>query len=168
MPDERKHSLAEHHPRRLVVPALIIASAAALIVAYLLPFMEISKFVFWSDDYSLFSSIFGMWDKGFYFLAVVIFLFSVVFPVAKLAALVLVWHRRFSEAGRNRLLHWLGILGKWSMLDVFVIALIIVFTQSKTLLGAEPRPGIYVFSAAILLSMVVTIVVERFARRVGS
>lgn len=51
------------------------------------------------------------------------------------------------------------------MLDVFVVAILIVLTQSKTRLDAEPREGLYLFSIAIMLSMIATVVVERLAKR---
>jgi len=58
-----------------------------------------------------------------------------------------------------------GLLGKWSMLDVFVCALLIVLTQSKSYISASPRSGLFVFTAAIALSMVVSILVERLVKR---
>jgi paraquat-inducible protein A len=160
-----KRSLAKQFPRRYDVPVMIAVATVALAVAYALPVMVISKFWFFSDDYTLFGSVIGMWEEEFYVLAALIFAFSVVFPLSKLLALLLVWYRPFTDSRRTRVLHWLGVLGKWSMLDVFVVAMIVVLTQSKGLLGAEPREGLYVFSGAILLSMIVTVVVERLARR---
>jgi paraquat-inducible protein A len=166
MPARRnKQSLAHTGHHRRLVPALIVTNFAALAVSYFLPFMVISKFFFWEDDYTLFSSIFGMWEDEHYFLAVVIFAFSVVFPLLKLVALTLAWFVPAGKEGRDKLLSWLSALGKWSMLDVFVVALVIVLTQSKSLLDAEPRPGIYVFAGAILLSMLVTMLVRRTAKR---
>ena len=162
-----KQSLSKLVPRKPHVPLLVFLSATTLIVAYFLPVMVVSKFVFFSDDVTLLGSVAGMWDEEYYVLATVIFMFSVIFPLAKLITLTMVWYLRFTENARARWLHWLGLLGKWSMLDVFVVATLIVLTQSKALLDAEPREGLYIFSIAIILSMLATVMVERFAKRVG-
>ncbi|MBN1945775.1 MAG: paraquat-inducible protein A [Bradymonadales bacterium] len=164
--EQNKRSLASLLPRRFEVPGLIGLAFAALVTAYALPIMVISKFIFFSDDYTLIGSVLGMWDEEYYFLAAVIFCFSIIFPMAKLSALLLIWYGRYEAKRRAKLLHWLGVLGKWSMLDVFIVAILVVFTQSKTLLGAEPRAGLYVFAGAIILSMVASMLVERHARRV--
>ena len=49
-----------------------------------------------------------------------------------------------------------GLLGKWSMLDVFVIAVTIVVTKISRFAEAEARLGIYFFGASILLTMFTT------------
>ena len=161
-----KISLAKAMPKRLDLPVLIGVSFVGLVVAYCLPFMEISKLIFFSDDYTLLSSIGAMWEEGYILLGLVIFGFSVLFPMLKLVSLFLVWCLPVTVKNRNRLIFWLGILGKWSMLDVFVVALIVLMTQSKALVGAEPRSGLYLFGASVLVSMLATLMVERAARKI--
>ena len=158
-------SLFAKNPRRFDVPVLLILAFVTLIVGLSLPLMSIDKLVFWHDDYTLFSSVLGLWESGHYVLAVIIFLFSVVFPFVKLAALAGVWFKAFDEQLRDRLIFAVGVLGKWSMLDVFVTALLIVLTQSKGFVDASPRAGLFVFAAAIVLSMVLSVLVELAARR---
>ncbi|HXV18763.1 MAG TPA: paraquat-inducible protein A, partial [Candidatus Omnitrophota bacterium] len=98
-------------------------------------------------------------------LAVVIFLFSVIFPAIKLSMLSVLWYWKFTEARRRFLIDWIGQLGKWSMLDVFVLAITIVITKTSKFVEAEPKPGIYVFAASILLAMIVTMRVEYLAKK---
>jgi paraquat-inducible protein A len=58
------------------------------------------------------------------------------------------------------------MLGKWSMLDVFVIAVTIVIVKvGGSFAKAEPRPGLYVFSLAVFLSMILTGRVHKLAAR---
>jgi paraquat-inducible protein A len=161
-------SLFARNRKRVDVPALLLAATAGLVVALNLPFMSIDRLIFWQDDYTLFTSLRAMWDSGHRFLAGVIFLFSIIFPFAKLAALTAIWFWPMSDTTRKPALFWLGVLGKWSMLDVFIVALLIVLTQSKGFVDAEAQVGLYVFAGAILLSMLVSILVERVGHRVAA
>lgn len=61
-------------------------------------------------------------------------------------------------------MHWLEILGKWSMLDVFVVATTIGAAHLKLLNRTVTEDGIYVFGAAILASMVASIFLRRKLR----
>ena len=150
---------------RYDVPIVLAAAFVALIVGLSLPFMKVQQLVFWHDAYSLFTSIKGMWAGGHYGLACLIFFFSIIFPFAKLLALAWVWYRPMPVEKRGRVLHWLSLLGKWSMLDVFVIAVLIVLTQSKGYVDAEAQVGLYIFAAAILLSMAVSLRIEHLAKQ---
>jgi len=158
-------SLHQLNKRRYDVPIVLAGAFVGLIVGLSLPFMKVQQMVFWHDAYTLFTSIKGMWSGGHYGLAAVIFFFSIIFPFAKLLALLAVWYRPMPTDRRDRVLHWLSLLGKWSMLDVFVIAVLIVLTQSKGYVNAEAQPGLYVFAAAILLSMAVSLRIEHLAKK---
>lgn len=157
-------SLHQLNKRSLDVPIVLAAAFVGLLVGLSLPFMKIQQMVFWQDEYSLFTSIKGMWRSEHYVLAIVIFFFSIIFPFAKLLALMMVWYRSMPAEKRDRVLHWLSLLGKWSMLDVFVIAVLIVLTQSKGYVDAEAQVGLYIFAAAILLSMAVSLRIEHLAK----
>lgn len=121
--------------------------------------------MFWKSSYSVWAGVVELWRQGEATLALIVFFFSIVFPLVKLTALAILWFVRLPEDGRSRLLHWLGLLGKWSMLDVFVVAILIVLVKLGPLARVEPRAGVYVFSAAILASMLTAMYVERLARR---
>lgn len=161
-------SLNQLNTRRYDVPIVLALAFACLVVGLSLPFMKIQQLVFWHDEYSLISSIKAMWGEGHHSLALLIFFFSIIFPFGKLLALVMVWYRSMSAERRDRVLHWLSLLGKWSMLDVFVIAVLIVLTQSKGYVDAEAQAGLYIFAVAILLSMTVSLRIEHLAKKSGA
>ena len=160
------YSLFRHYPLHLYVPLLVLASGTLNVLALCVPFVVIRKFVFFQDAYTLPHSVRLMWAEGHVLLASLIFAFSIVFPFFKLGALTVLWFLPFDAARRQRCLHLIGVLGKWSMLDVFIIAVLLVLTESKQLVSAEPRIGVYLFAAAILLSMVVTLTVDSLAKSV--
>jgi len=70
--------------------------------------------------------------------------------------LFVIWFVRLRDHQRKWLLHGLGLLGKWSMLDVFVTAIIIVSIKLGVLASAKAETGIYYFGISILLAMLVT------------
>jgi len=69
------------------------------------------------------------------------------------------------EKKRQAVLRWLGILGKWSMLDVFVVAILIVLVKLGPLAKVQPQRGVYWFAAAIFLSMITSMYVDNLARK---
>jgi len=138
--------------RRRLVFTLLAVSLACNVAALLTPFMDL-RIGFSTDPYSLLSSVHMMWSTGLYVLAVLVVAFSVVFPFAKLAILFWVAAGSTLEPRRQSWLSAVERLGKWSMLDVFLVCLILTLTSGQLMVGAEPLIGIPLFVAAILLSM---------------
>jgi len=165
-----KKSLKEIHSGRLDVPLLIGLALAVLVAGLSLPILTVEKTVFWrhwENHYSVFVGVVELAKSGDWLLAVILFFFSMVFPFAKLFSLALLWYRKLSETERRKTLHWLEILGKWSMLDVFIVSILIVAAKLRDLTQVQPRIGIYLFGLAIILSILATTRVERLARRPG-
>jgi len=156
------------YPRHLEVPALILTSLGVFLVSLTLPLMRLEKqflWKHWQNDYSVITGIKGLWTDNAYALAVLLFFFSVVFPFVKLIALSVVWLVRLPETHRQQVLHWLEVLGRWSMLDVMVVAILIVLVKIGPLAKVEARSGVYVFATAILLSMLTTMYVDYLAKK---
>lgn len=140
-------------------------SFVLLLFALSMPLMNVEKMVFGKNEYSVVAGVRGLWEQGQYVLAIVLFFFSIVFPIFKLAALGFIWIVRLTETRRQAVLHWLGILGKWSMLDVFVVAILIVLVKLGPLAKVQPQRGIYWFAAAILPSMITSMYVDSLAQK---
>jgi len=102
--------------RRRLVLFLLGLSLAGNITALLVPFMNL-RIAFTTEPYSLLSSATMMWNKGLYVLAALVIAFSVVFPFAKLATLIWV----ASATALGPALALVERLGKWSMIDVFLV-----------------------------------------------
>src|SRR5580658_4106648 len=113
-----RKSLREFYPRRYDVVVYILLLIGLLIKAQLTPVIQLKKFVFWKDSYSIWSGTVGLVQGHYYTLAAVLFIFSIVFPFVKLAILLVIWLWRFSDKDRQKVFHWLEMLGHWSMLDV--------------------------------------------------
>jgi len=160
-------SLHEEHPHRYHVPLLIVAALVTLGIGVWLPIVTLEKLVFSSHTYSVITGIVELFQNGNILLAGLILGFSVAFPAIKLIALLVIWFRGTSKAERHKSLAWLEILGKWSMLDVFVVTVMIGSVQLGIVAEGTVEPGVYVFGAAILLSIAATFVVGRVAGSTG-
>jgi len=159
----------EHdHGHGLIVSAALLLSIVLLLIALSLPLLQTQQSMLlktWKNSYSVWAGVVALWHQHDYTLAAVLFFFSIIFPLAKLLALAVIWFVKLADDQRTALLHWLSLLGKWSMLDVFVVAILIVLVKLGPLVHVEPRAGVYVFAAAIISSMLTTMYVERLARR---
>jgi paraquat-inducible protein A len=138
--------------RRRLCAAFLLLSLACNVTVLFAPFMRL-RIGFSGQDYTLMRSVEMLWQGGLWVLAALVFGFSVVFPFAKLAVLAAV---TFAPRVTARHQAWLANIeraGKWSMLDVFLVCLILTLTSGQMLVGAEPRAGIALFTVAILLSL---------------
>ena len=126
-----------------------------LLIGYILPILTVRK-LWETNTFSIISGIQNLWLEKYYFLAVIIFIFSVIFPIAKLGSLMVVWLIGLHDEQRKKLIRFLEFLGKWSMLDVFVAAVIVVWVKLGALADAKAENGIYFFCASIILAMMVT------------
>jgi paraquat-inducible protein A len=158
-------ALRNRYPRRIEVPLLILSSFVLLLIALSMPLMTVEKMVFWKNEYSVIAGVRGLWEQQQYILAIILFFFSLVFPLVKLAALAFLWFVPLGEKNRQAVLRWLGILGKWSMLDVFVVAILIVLVKLGPLAKVQPQRGVYWFAAAIFLSMITSMYVDNLAQK---
>ena len=160
---DRVLSLRNVYPKHWATPALLVLTSAMLALGLYIPLLRIEK-LFWENRYSVATGVFGLYEDGQYVLATVVFFWSVVFPIAKLALLFWLWFGRTDAEQRAFVLRWLDKLGKWSMLDVFIVAILVVAAKLGPLAEVNVEPGLYVFGAAVLLSMLVGARIEHLAR----
>ena len=160
-----KQSLKELKSRHWYIPIMILTAIGLLIAGWSLPTLKLTKVIFFTDTYSIWAGIMELWKADLYFIAGLIFFFSMIFPMAKLLGLMGIWFVPLEQQVRSRYLDWLELLGRWSMLDVFVVATLIVLLKSKAVVDANAAIGIYLFAGAVLLSMLMSNVMSRMARR---
>ena len=141
-------------PLRRIIAGLILAvSLLCNVQALRLPFMEL-RLGLKHRPYSLLTSVHLLWTSHLQVLAVLVVGFSVVFPFIKLGVLAWFCLRGRLGGGSQRLLGLVEKLGKWSMLDVFLVCIILTLSSGQLLVGAKPLDGIPIFIGAILLSMI--------------
>lgn len=138
--------------RRFLLSLAIIAAAVCLALGVSLPIIKLTKYVFWSTEHSLLTAVTILIQSNQLFLGITVLVFSILLPVLKLFYLVLLSTLPSAEIRRQgfrlRALEWLG---KWSMHDVLVMALMIFFIKSQGLYDAASLTGVYFFTAAVVL-----------------
>jgi paraquat-inducible protein A len=137
---------------RLIGPALVLC-LPLLITGLMLPALHFQNLWVLSQDYSLWSAAWTFWDKQHYSLFALLFGFTVVLPIAKvLVGLWVFYGANTAGLPGKRWLHRLAAVSKWSMLDVFVVAIVILALEGSLLTAASLGLGIALFAAAVVLS----------------
>ncbi len=140
--------------RRFFLGLLTLAAAATLVLGVTQPAIQLTKLYLWTDQHSILSAIYALYFDNEYFLAGLIFLFSVVIPSLKLVYLLVVSTLATPHPSmRERAVERLESLGKWSMMDVLVLALMVFYINASAIADATALPGIYLYTASVFLTM---------------
>ena len=135
----------------------ILLSGILLVVGLVSPMMTLTQFYFFDHSFSVFSGLSELFSSGQYLLAIVVFLFSVLLPFVKLFLLFKLAGLSSDEShSQKKLLHLMHDYGRWAMLDVLVVAVLIVAVKLGAVVTVEIHWGVYVFAAAIVLIMYLT------------
>jgi len=134
------------------------AALAALIlypVAVSLPIMRLERFGHLTEA-SIWSGTFSLLAEGQILVGIVVLACSVVIPLLKLAGLLLITTGRLSHRNRAftyRLIEWAG---RWGMLDVLLIAILVAWIKVGDLMEVHPGPAALAFTVCVCLSLVAT------------
>ena len=140
--------------------ALVVLAYVLYIPANLLPILE-SRALLTAESNTLMSGILLFWESGSWMIAGLVFIASVVVPMTKLLALtwLLVSVQMKSRANpyqRTQLYRMVEFIGRWSMLDIYVVALTVTLVQVGTLASIEVGPGALAFGAVVVTTMIAT------------
>lgn len=118
------------------------------------------------ESKSLLGSVLKLWKSGEITVALVILLFSILIPLFKTLTLMfvaVVMDSRFAHG----IVKFFKLIGKWSMLDVFVVATLLVYLTSNRsdVSHAEVQVGLYFFLAYVIVSMLVSLSADKMLER---
>jgi paraquat-inducible protein A len=104
------------------------------------------------------SGVVYFWTSGSWYLALIIFFASIMVPMLKMIALVLLLvttqrRSRWQLQQRTKLYRVVEFVGRWSMLDIYVVAVIVALVQLQALATITPGPGAIAFGAVVVLTM---------------
>jgi paraquat-inducible protein A len=137
--------------RRFLLTLAIVGASVCLALGVSLPIIKLTKFVFFTYEHSLISTVNALIRSGQIFLGITVLVFSIALPILKLLYLLLLStlpRRELQRLARQlRALEWIG---KWSMHDVLVLSLSIFFIKSQGVYDAKSLNGVYFFTAAVL------------------
>ena len=141
--------------------ALLVAAAILYLPANLLPVM-ITRTIFGAQYDTIMSGIIYFWVSGAWGLAAIIFIASFLVPLFKLVALGLMAatagrHSSWRRQDRAALYRVIEIIGRWSMLDVFVVSLLAGLVHIQGLADISAGLGIAAFAGVVVLTMLASI-----------
>lgn len=137
--------------------ALLIASYILIIPANLMPVMK-SNTLSGSEDDTIISGVIYLWETGSQALAVILFMASVLIPITKLVTLtyLLISVRRRSvwkPKVRTQMYRTLEAVGRWSMIDIYVAAMLTALVQFGSIMSINVGAGAIAFGAVVVLTM---------------
>ena len=146
--------------------ALLIAAALCYIPANVLPVLTTVTAAGRESD-TILQGVVLLWSPTGWPLSLIVLFASIMIPSAKILALgyLLVSIQRRSDRNhgqRVRLYRTVELIGRWSMVDVFVDAFTAALVQLQPLMSVEPGPGLFFFAAVVVLTM---LAVESFDPR---
>ena len=137
--------------------ALLISSLIFLFPANLLPIMNVT-YLGEKEPNTIMEGIEQFIQSGDYFIAMIIFFASILVPVFKIVGIMLIMisiQKKWKTWLRHRTLMFriISFIGRWSMLDIFVIAIIVALVNLGTLTYITPAPAATYFAAVVVLTM---------------
>lgn len=136
---------------------LALLAGALLLVGMVTPLLTLTRLWIFDEQISILTGIAKLWQQGQYLLFLLILGFSVLLPLAKLALLArLLSLSDRASARTRRILHLMHEYGRWAMLDVMVVAMLIVTVKLGVIVSVQVHYGLYLFAAGVLLTMLVT------------
>ena len=137
--------------------AYLIAAAILYIPANMLPVMNTSS-LFGAQKDTIMSGVAYLWHSGSWPLAVIVFIASIAVPMLKILAigyLATSANLRMKQRSvqRARIYRIVELVGRWSMLDIYVIAVLVALVQFSAMATIEAGPAAIAFGAVVVLTM---------------
>ena len=150
----------------IIINVLLLCSLIALIVGVIAPLLTLQKLYFIENTISLISTIQTLYNDKDWMLFIVITVFSLCIPFIKIVSLLLITNVDFEPRSfLDKTLSVIETLGKWSMLDVFVVALLLVSVKLGALAKVEVHYGLYIFAFSVMLTMGLSFWIYHLAHR---
>jgi len=141
--------------------ALILTSTIFFLPANILPIMEVD-FLGLPDRSTIMDGIIYFVHSGSYFIGIIIFTASILVPIFKIVGLAIILTTRrpcgkFALQQKTRLFRFIAFIGRWSMLDIFVISQLTVLVDFGFLTSIHTAPAATYFCFVVISTMLATI-----------
>jgi paraquat-inducible protein A len=137
--------------------ALLLTACLLTVPANLLPIMEVESFGV-PDRSTIMDGILYFFREGSYGIGLVIFIASVLVPLFKIIGLIIIllsihfhWHSWLRH--KAIMFRYIEFIGRWSMLDIFVITLLCALAQFGFLSSINAAPAAFYFTGVVLSTM---------------
>ena len=141
--------------------ALLLTSAILYIPANLLPIMTINSLGQGSPS-TIMAGVIELMQHGMIPIAAVVFVASILVPTFKLVGIALLLfsvqrHQPLSARQRIIMYRFIEFIGRWSMLDIFVIAILVAVVNFGRIASVEANLGAVAFASVVVLTMLAAV-----------
>jgi paraquat-inducible protein A len=150
----------------LAIVFMLLAAMACFIAGIILPFTAVTKLWLFENQISVCRGLVVLWKAGEIFLFLILFVFTICFPFIKINALLALWLYPGLTAEQSRtFFKFVSHLGKWSMLDVFVVAILVLTVKSGGVANIQVGIGFFLFCLSVMLTQFASLWTGRVASR---
>ncbi|APA87702.1 paraquat-inducible protein A [Paraburkholderia sprentiae WSM5005] len=137
--------------------AYLIAAMVLYIPANVLPVMDTSS-LFGTQKDTIMSGVVYLWVSGSWPLALLVFIASIAVPMLKILGLVYLavstqFRSQWLPGQRARIYRVIELVGRWSMLDIYVITMLVALVQFQALATIKAGPAAIAFGAVVVLTL---------------
>lgn len=147
-------------PQSIAVTASLLMLASILYIpANVLPVMYTRSIIDDERD-TILSGVLVLWQSGDWPIAIVVFVASIVVPLLKIIAMALVLYAAWrpgpalNRLRRSELYRMVEFIGRWSMLDIYAISILVTLVQVQSFATISVGPAAIAFASVVLLTMV--------------
>jgi len=145
--------------RNRLCAAIALAALICYPLGITLPVLKLQRLGY-TNEASIWSGSIEMLTRGEWFVGLVVLICSVVIPVLKLAGLFVLASRPrvIGRQHQARMYQWIEWAGRWGMIDVLLVAILVAAVKLGDIVQVHPGPGVVAFSACVLLSLLASAV----------
>ena len=150
---ESAHEISRHHLYRAL--AFTLAAMAMYVPANLYPFMTMN----YSGQFkqaTVWDGITSLYDGDMWLTATIVFMASIIIPLFKLIAMIFIIVAKlynFADVQRASLLMMVDFIGRWSMLDIFIVAIMVALVKFGTFATVSADIASYLFGGVVIFTM---------------
>ena len=137
--------------------ALVITAYVLIIPANLMPVMATGS-LFGTENDTIFGGVLYLWESNSEVLAIILFCASIVIPFSKLFALTFLLisvqrHSTWNPVFRAKLYRAVELVGRWSMIDVYVATMLTALVQFGSLMSIRAGVGAIAFASVVVITI---------------
>ena len=140
--------------------AFALAALILYIPANIYPILAMHMYGAYNEN-TVWEGVLGLANHNQWFVALIVFLASMVIPVFKLGGLLFLVLSSGTKRGRRlrtraRIYKFIDVIGPWAMLDVFLLAVLVALVKLGDIATVLPGPGLIAFTCMVVLNMLAT------------
>jgi len=164
----KSHSplITTHRRAGWTIVLMLLTSIGFFVGGIFLPFTAVTKLWLFENQISVYQGLIVLWQGGELFLFLILFVFTICFPFVKINALLALWlYPGLTGEQAKTFFKFVSNMGKWSMLDVFVVAILVLTVKSGGLASIKVQSGFFLFFISVMLTQFASLWTGRIAAR---